>query len=81
LELGHLRDDEGYTSTWFDEEAVSDQDATYYYTVVAPVADSYLYFTAESFYQHTIPDDCKKPESIGKATTREHMEIFKNLLF
>jgi hypothetical protein len=31
---------------------------------VAPIADSYLYFTAESFYQHTIPDDCKKPESM-----------------
>lgn len=50
IQVGHLRDDEGYTRTWFDEEAVSYEDKTYNYYVTAPVEDSYLYFTAESFF-------------------------------
>jgi len=50
IQVGHLRDDEGYTRTWFDEEAVSYEDQAYYYYVDAPVEDSYLYFTVESFF-------------------------------
>jgi hypothetical protein len=45
-----LRDSEGYTATWFDEEAVTSESEEYYYNFVAPVANSYLYFTVESFF-------------------------------
>jgi len=33
--------------------------------VIAPIADSYLYFTVESFYQAYIPEDCMDPNSYG----------------
>jgi hypothetical protein len=67
--VGHLRDDEGYTRTWFDEEAVSYEDKTYYYYVDAPVEDSYLYFTVESFFQMYIPYDCWDTSSSGVPLT------------
>ena len=64
-----MRDDEGYTKTWFDEEAVSYEDKSYTYYVTAPVEDSYLYFTAESFYQAYIPADCWDYSSAGVPLT------------
>ena len=50
IQVGHLRDAEGYTSTWFDEEAVVSDSKEYYYKFTAPIANSYLYFTVDSFY-------------------------------
>lgn len=63
--MGHLRDAEGYSSTWFDEEAVVSESQEYYYKFTAPVANSYLYFTVESFFQIYIPDGCWEPGQFG----------------
>lgn len=60
-----MRDAEGYSSTWFDEEAVVSESQEYYYKFAAPVANSYLYFTVESFFQIYIPDGCWEPGQFG----------------
>lgn len=60
--IGHLRDDEGYTKTWFDEEnVVKDESIVYNYYVTLPQtidANSDIYFTLESFYQYYISEEC-----------------------
>lgn len=61
-----MRDADGYTSTWFDEEAVVLEDAEYYYSFTAPIDDTDLYFTVESFFQAYIPWwDCWDPRGDG----------------
>lgn len=61
LQIGHLRDSEGYVKTWFDEEQVSKEEGWYHYDLVVPDtigADSHIYFTVESYYQEYIPEEC-----------------------
>ena len=65
VQVGHLRDAEGYTSTWFDQEAVTSNNEEYYYSFTAPVDNSYLYFTVESFFQIYIPEGCWEPNNFG----------------
>lgn len=66
-----MRDDEGYTSTWFDEEHVIYEDAAYNYNFVHPASETPgdLYFTVESFYQIYIPYDCWDPDQSGVPLT------------
>lgn len=59
LQIGHLRDSEGYTKTWFDEEQVSKETGFYYYNLNVPTtveSGSHIYLTVESYYQDYIPD-------------------------
>lgn len=71
LQIGHLRDSEGYNKIWFDEENVMKETDFYYYDVTIPTthdATSYLYLTVESYYQAYIPEDCWNPSSLGFPT-------------
>ena len=61
LQIGHLRDSEGYTKTWFDEEQVSKDTGFYDYELTIPStiqAESYIYLTVESYYQSYVPYEC-----------------------
>jgi hypothetical protein len=53
FQIGHLRDSEGYSKTWFDEEQVSKDTGFYYYNLEVPTTigdNSQIYFTVESSY-------------------------------
>ena len=66
LQIGHLRDSEGYNKMWFDEESVSKELTSYYYYVTIPTTHdmtSNLYFVVESYYQAYIPESCLDPQS------------------
>ena len=61
LQIGHLRESEGYVKTWFDEEQVPKQTEDFHYTVTVPSsvgADSDIYITVESYYQFFTPHEC-----------------------
>ena len=72
FQIGHLRDSEGYTKTWFDEEQVSKESGFYYYNLALPdimASDtSHIYLTVESYYQQYIPQDCWEGSSYGMST-------------
>ena len=58
LQIGHLRDSEGYNKTWFDEENVVKDWSIYAYNLTLPTTfdpTSYLYFTLEAYYSVYIP--------------------------
>lgn len=43
-----MRDDEGYSSTYYDAEDMDEN--YYYYYMTVPENDGSLYFTAETYY-------------------------------
>lgn len=56
-----MRDSEGYTKTWFDEEQVAKETGFYYYDLTVPSTiqdNSHIYLTVESYYPAYIPDEC-----------------------
>jgi hypothetical protein len=47
-EIAHMRDSEGYVSSWYDAENMDENFHNYYVTV--PENDGVLYFTVETYY-------------------------------
>jgi len=58
-----MRDDEGYTSTYYDAEDMDEN--YYYYYMTVPENDGSLYFTAETYYQEMIPNECTTGSYVG----------------
>ncbi len=57
LQIGHLRDDEGYSNDWYDLEDIEDE--TVHNFVVQPREnDGDLYFTTEGYYYNMLHEDC-----------------------
>merc|ERR1719498_1291578 len=55
-DIGHLRDDEGFVETWYDE--IGDDESTNYYYFTPDTFDSDIYFTAESYSYNIVPLTC-----------------------
>jgi hypothetical protein len=56
-QVGHYRNEEGYSSTWYD---VEDNDASErVFEITVPAQSGDLYFSAETYYQGTIPANCQ----------------------
>lgn len=58
FQIGHYRDDEGYTDNWIDSEADGSW-STDSYTVTPPAQSGDLYFSVETYYYGMIPYLCQ----------------------
>ena len=57
--IGHERKSEGYKDAWYDKDG--DSEATNeIYKVTVPAKSGDLYFTAETYFQRTVPNSCYK---------------------
>lgn len=56
FQIGHYRDGEGYSTTWYDALDMEDGVTDFYFTTTDDTSD--LYFSAESYYQGIVPYDC-----------------------
>lgn len=52
--IGHVRDSEGYSGEWYDEEGDDNNEAETY-TVTVPAKSGDLYFSIDTYFQGTIP--------------------------
>jgi hypothetical protein len=57
--IGHERKSEGYKDAWYDKDGDT-EDTNEEYTVTVPAKSGDLYFTAETYYQRTVPNSCYK---------------------
>lgn len=69
-QIGHMRNGEGYTNTWYDVDDESNfeewsgeyganDETKQDFTVTVPRNSGDLYFTAESYITGMVPDDCQ----------------------
>lgn len=57
IQIGHIRESEGYSDTWFDVDN-AESGKSYYFKFRPSKVDGHLYFSAESYYYNAIPDEC-----------------------
>lgn len=56
IEIGHMRDDEGFVETWYD---VTNDDESYHTFTFTPTSfNSDIYFTVETYFYNLIPLSC-----------------------
>jgi len=55
--VGHMRNGEGYKDSWYDKDG-DDDGVNDVYKVTVPAKSGDLYFTAETYFQRTIPNSC-----------------------
>lgn len=56
FQIAHYRENEGYSDNWFDMEGDDGRDRSYFFKI--PEKNGDLYFTVDSYYQGTVPDNC-----------------------
>lgn len=59
LTIGHNRDSETYSTVWYDQQDVYENEAEYLYYVDIPADTSDLYFSVETYYESYLPKACK----------------------
>jgi len=56
FQIGHLRDDEGFVSTWYDKDDASSGTQIYHFS--PGKIDDTLYFTTENYPLGVVPTVC-----------------------
>ena len=73
FEISHVRTSEGYTDAIFDKEGDDGTLANYYVTV--PANDGALYFSAETYFQDLVPNECTSGTYQGYSLTNPVIDI------
>tara|TARA_B110000285_G_scaffold232359_1_gene303236 strand:+ start:1251 stop:1982 length:732 start_codon:yes stop_codon:yes gene_type:complete len=66
-QIAHLRDSEGYSRSYYDQEG--DDGTLKDFFVTVPASDGDIYFMAESYYQDLVPEECTSGTYLGNSLT------------
>jgi hypothetical protein len=78
--VGHYLDEDGYRSTWYDQE--NDDGLLKTFTATVPQVQGYLFFLVESYYYKMMPMSCtenvvpKATITIYREGSLEHTETY-----
>lgn len=58
IQIAHMRDDDGYQSTWYDQEDVESDSITFTYYIEPTSNEHDIYISAESYFYQVVPLEC-----------------------
>lgn len=73
FEISHVRASEGYTDAVYDMEDDDGTSTNFYVTV--PASDGALYFSAETYFQDLVPNECTSGTYQGYSLTNPVVDI------